>query len=112
MGSLHVHDPNRELDGITATFRSRADADLAIEHMTQEYGIDPAFIYAEPVADENSAGSVPSGGDRASACPSHGDRADAPLHGAIQLTVSFAQDDEFVLKQALKEYGALSIEQF
>ena len=112
MGLLHANDDTRELDGITAVFRSRADADLAIEHLAQEYGIDPAFIYVEPVADENSAGTVPSGGDRAALGPSHADRPDAPLHGAIQLTVSFARNDQYVLRSALKEYGALDIEQF
>lgn len=112
MSLLHQSDDIHELDGLTAVFRTRADADLAIEHLAQEYGIDPAFIYVEPVAEENSAGVEPSGGDHASAVPSHGDRGDAPLHGAIQLTVSFEHENLTMLTNALRETGAVDIETF
>lgn len=102
----------QELDGLTAVFRTRADADLAIEHLAQEYGIDPAFIYVEPVAEANSAGTEPSGGDHASGAPSHGERPDAPLHGAIQVTVPVKHESLQRMTDALREAGALEIELF
>lgn len=102
----------RELDGLTAQFRTRADADLAVEHLAQEHGIDPAFIYVEPIADENSAGIIASGGDHAAGAPSHRERADAPLHGAIQLTVPVRHENLLIVTGALRESGAQLIEVF
>ena len=107
-----ANDDREELDGLFAIFRSRGDANLAIEHLAQEYGIDPAFIYVEPVAGQNSAGLEPSGGDHAAGKTGHGDRADAPLHGAIQLNVPVAHDRLDVIEQAIKEVGAIAIERF
>lgn len=104
--------PRRELDGLTAQFRTRAEAELAVEHLAQEYGIDPAFIYVEPVADENSAGTQASGGDHASGLPSHAERPDAPLNGAIQLTVPVHHDNLLSVTTALRETGAQLIEVF
>lgn len=104
--------PRHELDGITAIFRTRADAELAVEHLAQEYGIDPAFIYVEPVAEENSAGMEPSGGDHAGGAPSHGDRPDAPLRGAIQVTVPVEHESLERLTKALTDAGGRDIDVF
>ena len=112
MSLLEESDVRRELDGLTAIFRTRADADLAIEHLTQEHGIDPAFIYAEPVDDENSAGVAASGGDHAAGAPSHQERPDAPLHGAIQLTVPVKHAELAALIKVLEDTGAVDIELF
>jgi hypothetical protein len=102
----------RELDGLCAVFPTRAGADLAVEHLVQEYGIDGAFIYVEPVAEQNSAGLACSGGDAASGAPGHGLRPDAPLNGAIQLTVPVQHARAGVLTQALREAGATQVESF
>lgn len=112
MSLLQDTPPRHELDGLSAVFRTRADAELAVEHLAQEYGIDPAFIYVEPVAEENSAGLEPSGGDHAGGAPSHGDRTDAPLHGAIQVTVPVEHESLARLTQALKDMGGRDIEVF
>jgi hypothetical protein len=112
MSLLERPDIRRELDGLTAVFRTRADADLAIEHLAQEHGIDPAFIYAEPVADENSAGVAASGGDHAAGAPSHQERPDAPLHGTIQLTVPVKHAKLAALIKVLEDAGAADIELF
>ena len=111
--SPHDFGPQRrELDGISAFFATRAEADRAIEHLTQEYGIDPAFIYVEPVAEENSAGIAASGGDHAGGAPSHAERHDAPLHGALQLTVPVEHANLALLREALQDAGAMAIEVF
>ena len=112
MGLLEQPDIRRELDGLTAVFRTRADADLAIEHLAQEHGIDPAFIYAEPAGEENSAGVAASGGDHAAGAPSHRERPDAPLHGSIQLTVPVKHAKLQALIKALEDTGAVDIELF
>jgi hypothetical protein len=101
----------RELDGVCATFPTREGADLAIEHLVQEYGIDRAFIYVEPAEDENSSGLETSGGDHASKA-GHGERVDAPLHGVIELTVACRAEKVGVVKTALEDTGAMKIEVF
>lgn len=103
-------DGRHELDGLSALFRSRADAERAIEHLAQEYGIDPAFIYVEPIDAENSAGQETSGGDHAG--PGHRERPDAPLHGALRLTVPVEHDSLAMLTAALQETGGADIEVF
>ena len=103
---------HHEQDGVSAFFRTRAEADLAVEHLVQEHGLDPSFIYVEPIGDDNSAGTETSGGDHASGSPSHPDRADAPLHGAIRVTVLFEHEHLALVEQALRECGGLQVEEF
>jgi hypothetical protein len=105
-------EPRKELDGLCAVFATREGADLAVEHLVQEYGIDRAFIYVEPVAAENSAGVEVSGGDAASDGRGHGTRRDAPLHGAIQVTVPVGHERVAALTDALRAVGAEKVEVF
>lgn len=101
---------SRNAGGLYALFRTREEADLAVEHLAQEHRIDPAFIYVEPVDAENSTGVRTSGGDHASGEPSHGNRPDAPLRGAIQVSVPVHPDDLARLTRALEEAGAVDIQ--
>ncbi len=112
MSLLHESGHTCELDGLTALFHTRAEADLAVEHLAQEHGIDPAFIYVEAAAEENTAGIAASGGDQACAAPSHQPRPDAPLRGVIRLTVPVERGRMSVLKAALEEAGGQEVELF
>lgn len=97
-------------DGLCAIFSTREQADLAIEHLVQEYRVERSEIYVEPVGAENSSGLSVSGGDAASGGPGHPNRVDAPLHGAIRVTVPVTVDNRFTLERALHEVGASRIE--
>jgi len=101
----------RNYNGLSAIFATREAADLAVEHLVQEYGVDRAFIYVEPVGDENSAGVLASGGDHASGRTGSHDRPDGSHHGEIEVTVPIAQN-EAMLKRVLSEVGARRIEVF
>ncbi len=101
----------RTYDGMSAVFATREQADLAVEHLVQEHGIDRAFIYVEPLGDENSAGPEISGGDHASGRSGSHDRPDGSHHGAIEVSVPLAQN-EAVLRRVLSEAGADRIEVF
>lgn len=101
----------RTSDGLSALFETREQAELAVEHLVQEYGVDRAFIYVDPVGDENSAGSAVSGGDHASGRPGSHDRNDGSHYGAIELTVPIAQNGS-ILRRVLREAGARRIEAF
>lgn len=49
---------------IAATFETRRDAEMAVEHLVQEHGIDRGAVTVAPVSAENSAGTESAGGDR------------------------------------------------
>jgi hypothetical protein len=102
----------QRVDGLSALFRTREQADLAIEHLVQEHHVERAFIYVEPVDDENSSGEEASGGDHASGDPGSDERHDAPLHGAIELTVPITKHNLATLTRALEEVGAVRVESF
>ena len=99
----------RTYDGMSAVFQTREQADLAVEHLVQEYGIDRAFIYVEPVGEQNSAGIDVSGGDHASGRRGSHDRPDGSHHGAIEVSVPLAHN-EAVLRRVFSEAGAGQIE--
>src|SRR5690606_38978113 len=101
----------RTYNGLSAIFATREAADLAVEHLVQEYGLDRAFIYIEPVGNENSDGVAASGGDHASGRAGSHDRTDGSHHGEIEVTVPLAHN-ESVLRQVLSEAGAWRIEAF
>lgn len=102
----------RTYDGLSGVFHTREQADLAVEHLVQEYGVEPSFIYVEPVDGENSSGDSVSGGDHASGDPGTRDRGDAPLHGAIGVSVPATGANLPKLRRALEDAGAIRVEQF
>ena len=70
---------------IEKTFATRADADRAVEHLVQAFGIDRTDIFVTAAAAENTAGEKPSGGD--APAPLEEGRSDAALTGAITVSV-------------------------
>ena len=100
----HTHD------GLAAIYRTREQADLAIEHLVQEYGVSRSAIFVEPVDERNSSGTEISGGDAPSG--GHGSRVrdDAPLNGAIRLTVAATEHELALLRQTLNNAGALEVQ--
>ena len=76
---------------IAAEFETRRDAEMTVEHLSQEHGIDPGAISIVPVATENSAGTAVDGSDHENT----GDKAGAKPHPALagKLRVSVEADD-------------------
>lgn len=99
-------DPN----GLRATFDTRERADLAVEHLVQEHGVDRSAIFVEPVDDENSAGIRVSGGDAASGRPGSTNRDDAPLRGQLYVTVATTRAIQGKVRDSLEVCGAVMIE--
>jgi len=93
-----------------ALFDRRALADLAVERLVQECGIDRTAIFVEAAEQRNSAGSAVSGGDAAAGEPTRGERADGALNGAIRLTVGVDANSSDTVNHALADAGAVSIE--
>lgn len=97
-------------DGLAATFRTREAADLAVEHLVQEYHVDRAAIFAEPVDERNSSGLEISGGDAASGDPGSRARRDSALNGAIRVTVAAGRHEIGLLRRTLQEAGAVEVQ--
>src|SRR3546814_6779232 len=54
---------------INACFSSRREADLALEHLTQEHGVERTDIFVQSATDENTAGTEVAGADAAAGDP-------------------------------------------
>jgi hypothetical protein len=108
---------------ITGSFNTRREAEMAVEHLVQEYKLDRTRVQVRPAGEENTAGVVASGADaaerhRGSGAPGDppGDvvlpedqRAKAGGIGKGAILVS-AEVDEAMLDRArasFEEYGAV-----
>lgn len=90
-------------------FATRREADLAIEHLVQEHGIERTDIFVQSAVDANTAGVRIGGADRASGEPGTGTRGDAPLEGEVELSVEVARDKVATVRNDLKEADARDI---
>lgn len=91
---------------IRATFKTREAADLAVEHLVQQYGISRPDIFIQSATDCNTAGSQPSGGD---ASHEQGARSDAPLEGEIEVSADIASNQIAAVQRSLGDAGAIRI---
>lgn len=91
---------------IKATFDTRAAADLAVEHLVQQHGIPRPDIFIQSSTDENTAGSVASGGD---VSKSGTVRSDAPLEGEIEVSADIPSSKIALVQRSLGEAGALRV---
>ena len=77
---------------LKATFSSRREAELVVERLVQELGIDRKAILVAPEGSENSAGDVAAGSDSEAGTPSVEPREDAALEGRIAVSVEQTED--------------------
>lgn len=92
---------------LTGKFHSREDADSVVERLVQEHRIERADIFVSAVGSENSAGDERSGSDTSAGDPSPQDREDAPLSGAIEVSVDISDADAIErVKSTFAEFGA------
>ncbi|TCH96629.1 hypothetical protein EJV46_18765 [Roseococcus sp. SYP-B2431] len=91
---------------LTGRFETRRDAELAIEHLVQEQGIDRSRISVLPLGAENTAGTRVAGSDAPDAQPGTRERDDAALHGAVEVSVSLAGGKADAVRRTLEEAGA------
>jgi hypothetical protein len=102
----------RTHDGLAAIYKTRAQAELAVEHLVQELHVDRSAIFVEPVEENNTSGVQVSGGDAPSGEDGSRARGDAPLKGAIRVTVATTEHKVAALRGALTQAGATSIQAF
>lgn len=94
---------------LKATFATRREAELVVERLVQESGLDRKAIAVGPDGDENSAGEVPAGSDNEAGSPSVEPRADAALDSRIAVSVNVADDAAAsAVHDAFSEFGGAS----
>lgn len=95
---------------LKATFDTRREAEMTVERLVQEYGIERTDIFIAAEGDDNSAGEEEAGADTEAADPTTPARDDAALNGQIGVSVDIedlAQADE--VRAAFAEFGAQSV---
>lgn len=91
---------------LTARFETRRDAELAIERLVQEQGIDRDRISVLPVGAQNTVGTRIAGSDAPDGQPGTRERDDAALHGAVEISVNLQGGRADTVRRTLMEAGA------
>jgi len=94
---------------ITGTFATRREAEIAVEHLVQEYGLDRSDVFIEPESSQNSSGTKPSGGDVESADPQSKPDEEPALNGALLVSVDLSADRLDDAEAAFRDAGATKI---
>jgi len=92
---------------LEARFDTRRDAEMAVERLVQEYGIERTDIFVTTDGADNSAGDREAGSDNAAGAPSPEGRDDGALNGRITVSVDI-DDDALVgqVREAFAEFNA------
>ena len=95
---------------LEARFETRREAEMAIERLVQELGVERADIFVAASGDENTAGEAPAGADARAGAPSPEGRDDAALNGAITVSVDLQDDARAAaVRAAFAEFAALGV---
>jgi hypothetical protein len=90
---------------LTGTFDSREQADMAVERLVQEIGIERTDIFVAASGTENSAGNLIGGADNETV--DQAERDDVPLAGGITVSIDLQDEAKVeVVTAALEEFGA------
>lgn len=89
-------------DMIIGRFASRRDADLAIEALVQEHGIERTDVFVQSASGENSAGEIIDGADAESGHPDFPADGTPALRGAIEVSVDESAE---AIRAALTKAG-------
>ena len=95
---------------LNATFATRRDAEMTVERLVQEHGIDRADVFLAAAGDQNTAGEGAAGADTDAGAPSREPRDDAPLNGAVQVSVDIADPAKRAsVRAAFGEFDAAGV---
>lgn len=89
---------------IAAEFETRREAEMSVEHLVQEYGLDRGLISILPVDEENSAGSQVAGSDLDERRPRQ-DETQPVLSGRIKVSVQADESQKQNVLKTFRTYG-------
>ena len=94
---------------IVASFATRREADLAIEHLVQQHGIDRTDVFVRAPGEANSAGTKAAGADVQSGHPGVKKDGRPELAGPIEVSVDCHSGKIANVEAAFREVGALKL---
>jgi hypothetical protein len=94
---------------VVAYFDNRRDAELAVEHLIQERGIERTDIFLQAQGAANTAGVKAAGADVESGHPGVEKHGAPKLDGAIELSVDCHGGDRDKVLKTLQEIGAKGV---
>ena len=90
---------------VCGRFATRREAELAVEHLVQDHGVDRTAVTVRAAGPENSAGTTPAGADVQSGHPGLGKHGDPKLAGMIEVRVSCGSSTRPKVEAVLREMG-------
>ena len=94
---------------VAGRFGSRRDAELAVEHLVQEHGIERADVFVQSATADNTAGTAKAGADAESGHPGVPKDGAPALHGQIEVSVDIDDGQAAIVAQSLKDAGATAV---
>jgi len=95
---------------LSATFDTRREAEMTVERLVQQFELDRTAIFITAEGDENSAGEEKAGSDIEAGEPSAETRDDAPLNGAVIVTVEVSDEETTEkVRDAFGEFDAAGV---
>lgn len=90
-------------------FTTRRDAEMAVERLVQEHGIERTDIFVAAAGAANSVGEQTAGSDTKAGEPSTGGRHDAELKGPIEVSVDIQDTTKAAtIRESFAEFGAVA----
>ena len=89
----------------TAEFETRRDAELSVEHLVQEHGLDRKAIIVVSAGDQNSAGVEQAGADLEDGRNKTETEGEPALTGAIQVRVEADDTQRGVIDESFSTFG-------
>jgi len=97
---------------LRARFETRREAEMTIERLVQEHGIERGAIVVAAAGEENSAGGETAGSDAKAGEPATPERHDAALNGSIEVSVDIADEAKArLVREAFAEFSAHHVEE-
>lgn len=90
---------------VSAEFDTRRDAEMTVEHLVQEYGLDRRAISIVSVADRNSVGTEVAGSDLEDGEPKHDTTSRPPLAGRLRVSVETQAAQDEAVRKAFAAYN-------
>ena len=95
---------------LNATFDTRREAEMTVERLVQEHGLERTDIFVAASGDQNTAGEEQAGSDTDACKPSPEARDDAPLNGAVTVSVDIEDDAKAAkVRDAFAEFQAADV---
>jgi hypothetical protein len=90
---------------IIGSFETRRDAEIAVEHLIQEHGINRTDVFIQAAGEANSAGTRPAGADVESGHPGVEKHGAPELKGPVEVSVDCHGTDRKIVERVFTEAG-------